>query len=154
MSKVRLYPSALLEDIFLCGGLTYAAACFNADSYISGGIFTAAKTAAALLAILCHWYFSLMNGLRHRKGFLLFTVLFLGVIPAAGFGANNLRAFKFTLAGLFARELSNILSVYPYSVLSAQLPLNTLYIQAAVFIISFLLFWAGYLYTNKAILNR
>ncbi|MDE6591493.1 MAG: hypothetical protein K2K57_00315 [Oscillospiraceae bacterium] len=154
MSKVKLYPSSLWEDILLCAGLSYAVACFNADSYISGKLFTAAKLFAGLLMILCWWYFSLMNGLRHRKRFLLFVILWQGAIPAMGMIINSVRVLKFSTGGIFLRELVNILSDYPYLLMSLELSVNILYIQSTAFIICLLLFGAGYLYTNKAILNR
>lgn len=154
MSKVRLYPSSLWEDMLLCAGLSYAVACFNADSYISGELFTAAKLLAGLLMVLCWWYFSLMNGLRHRKRFLLFVILWQGAMPAAEIIINSVRAFKFSTAGLFLRELADILSGCPYSLMSSELSVNILYLQLTAFVICLLLFGAGYLYTNKAILNR
>ncbi len=154
MSKVRLYPSSLWEDLLLCAGISYAVACFNADSYISGEIFTAAKLIAGLLMVLCWWYFSLMNGLRHRKKFLLFVILWQGAMPAAGIIINSVKALKFSPAGIFLRELANILSGYPYMLMSSELSVNILYLQLTAFIICILLFGAGYLYTQKAILNR
>ena len=154
MSKVRLYPSSLWEDILLCAGISYAVACFNADSYISGKLFTAAKLLAGLLMVLCWWYFSLMNGLRHRKKFLLFTALWQGAMPVTGIVINSVKAFKFSTAGIFLSELANILSDYPYMLMSSELSVNILYIRSTAFIICLLMFGAGYLYTNKVILNR
>ncbi|MDE7295294.1 MAG: hypothetical protein K2N72_12800 [Oscillospiraceae bacterium] len=154
MSKVRLYPSSLWEDILLCAGISYAVACFNADSYISGKLFTAAKLLAGLLMVLCWWYFSLMNGLRHRKKFLLFTALWQGAMPVTGIIISSVKAFKFSTAGIFLSELANILSDYPYMLMSSELSVNILYIRSTAFIICLLMFGAGYLYTNKVILNR
>lgn len=154
MNKVRLYPSTFCEDLLLCTGLSYAVACFNADSYISGKLFTDAKLMAGLLMILCWWYFSLMNGLRHRKRFLIPVILWQGAMPLAGIIINSVRAVKFSTAGLFLHELAEQLSTYPYILMSSELSVNILYIQAAVFTICLLLFAAGHIYTSKAILNR
>lgn len=147
--KFRFYPSSFTEDMLLCTGLSYAAGCFNIDTYLSGDIFNAAKLAVCFISVVCWAYVSFVSGLRHRKKFLALIIGWHGVIPLSGFAVTSVRAIKFSSAGLLIHELSVQLSEYPFRLVSKASGADVCVFQVITLALCLLLFSAGHYYTNK-----
>lgn len=151
--KKGWYCSSVAEDLLLCAAAAYFTGAFYIDRFLPEKITVIIQIAAFALMMLCWLVMSFFNGLRMRKRFIAASVCYL-VLPACLYALiNNIRALKFSDAGLVISAVTEAVGRFPYYGMEKIIGINGVYISAFTAVFCILLFLTGYIYTKNIVLG-
>ena len=149
--KLSFYPSSVAEDIALCLCMSYASACVGRDDFIPEEYRGLLRGGMIVLAMLCWFTLSFINGLRMKKRFAAGMCICLWVPPVIQLSIALIRPLKFSDMGLLADKLCQIITRLPFAQLESVTGINGNIFSAMTALLGLMLFGAGYLYTKKII---
>lgn len=147
--KLSFYPSSAAEDIALCLCMSYTSACVGRDDFIPEEYRGLLRGAVMLIAMLCWFTLSLINGLRMKKRFAAGMCICLWLPPVIQLEISLIRPLKFSDGGLLTDKACRIITRLPFAQLESVTGINGNIFSAMTALLGLMLFGAGYLYTKK-----